>query len=501
MTEAIPQQDRTAFRSPVLSQHQRKGNLMSKLSRRILVASAASLPALAAPAIASALSDGDVELKQLGVRLLKENRSLDAIYANPEHSSREIDEAMERIAALMPPIFDKTATTRDGLAVQAAAAAIACRELWDDVGDWSTSEHPSWEVERPFIEAVCRHTGVAHPVVPSEPVSPPDRSAGPASPGTDPIFPAIERHRQAFVSQMGHCRVVTHAPLDHPEYKEFERTADRACAVTRDAAADLAQVRPTTVTGCLALLRYMHDFHVGAVELPDDPTKWHSDWENLPKIEAAGLFSKFDGRPLELPFAFHIMRNVHTQLQSYFYPDDAPAPVKGDDPVYAAIAATERARLGERDAYGIVSDAEHHFLETYGQLTPDSTTKALRDGWAAIVPELAHARLSTHAEISKLRGTFPKDLIGTLHHQLNLQTTEHDKVEKLQAAGDEASAAFDEALEILLSTKPTTREGLQAMLDYLRSHDHVLRVIADADTEYVDRLISTLASATSTMAA
>ena len=168
---------------------------MSKLSRRSLVSSAATLPVLAVPAVASALpSSPDVELQQLGVRLLKENRNFDALCADPNPDDKEVYEASGRIAALMPPIFSRTATTRDGLAVQAAAAAIACRELWDGVGDWSTAEHPSWQVERPFIEAVCRYTGVAHPAVTDESEDAPQivHSAEP-----DPIFAAIEAHRAA----------------------------------------------------------------------------------------------------------------------------------------------------------------------------------------------------------------------------------------------------------------------------------------------------------------
>jgi hypothetical protein len=173
MTEAIPQKTERRF-ARRCSHSTSKGNPMSKLSRRSLVSSAATLPALAVPAVASALpAEGDLELKQLGVRLLKANRDLNAILANPHHQDKEVDDAMGRIAALMPPIFSLTATTRDGLAVQAAAAASACRELWDDIGGWATSDHPSWMVERPFIEAVCRHTGVTHPVVRSEPTDAP----------------------------------------------------------------------------------------------------------------------------------------------------------------------------------------------------------------------------------------------------------------------------------------------------------------------------------------
>jgi hypothetical protein len=136
---------------------------MSKLSRRSLV-SAAALPALTVPAVALALpTDEDVELKRLGVRLLKAKTDYEAALA--EEDDEKVTNAGRRIGELMPPIFSCTATTRDGLAVQAAAAALACAELWDDHGEWATSEDPSWMVERPFIEAVCRFAGVAHPVI------------------------------------------------------------------------------------------------------------------------------------------------------------------------------------------------------------------------------------------------------------------------------------------------------------------------------------------------
>jgi hypothetical protein len=136
---------------------------MSKLSRRSIV-SAAALPALTVPAVARALpTDDDVELKRLGVRFLKAKADWDAAVA--EGDDKKVTDTSARIAELMPPIFSCTATTRDGLAVQAAAAALACRELWDDEGEWATREDPSWMVERPFIEAVCRFAGVAHPLV------------------------------------------------------------------------------------------------------------------------------------------------------------------------------------------------------------------------------------------------------------------------------------------------------------------------------------------------
>jgi hypothetical protein len=236
---------------------------MSKLSRRSLVSSAATLPALAVPAVASALpAEGDLELKQLGVRLLKENRNFDTLCADPNPDDNAVNEASGRIAALMPPIFSRTATTRDGLAVQAAAAAIACRELWDGIGDWSSAEDPSWQVERPFIEAVCRHTGVAHPVVTSEPADAPI-AAEPNATKLDPILAAIAAHKKAWDD-------LDHAIARQGEYEEAQWAAgrsddddlpevDTAHEAVNDAVDALGETVPTTLAGAKALLDYIAD--------------------------------------------------------------------------------------------------------------------------------------------------------------------------------------------------------------------------------------------------
>jgi hypothetical protein len=235
---------------------------MSKLSRRSLVSSAATLPVLAVPAVASALpSSPAVELQQLGVRLLKENRNFDALCADPNPDDKEVYEASGRIAALMPPIFSRTATTRDGLAVQAAAAAIACRELWDGVGDWSTAEHPSWQVERPFIEAVCRYTGVAHPAVTDESEDAPQivHSAEP-----DPIFAAIEAHKQSwaalsrFVPRQAEYEKAQWAAgkSGHPLCDDLQADLDAIHETLDDAVDALVDTKPTTLAGAHALLLY-----------------------------------------------------------------------------------------------------------------------------------------------------------------------------------------------------------------------------------------------------
>jgi hypothetical protein len=116
------------------------------------------------PAIANALPVGaDIELLQLGVRLLRIKRELNAMDAITD--GQAYDDAFEvvngQLCALMDPIYSLTATTIDGLAVQAAAVTIAAADIWDNDPD----EEAPLGVERRFIEAVCRYTGVEHPPI------------------------------------------------------------------------------------------------------------------------------------------------------------------------------------------------------------------------------------------------------------------------------------------------------------------------------------------------
>jgi membrane peptidoglycan carboxypeptidase len=140
---------------------------MSKLSRHSLVSTAAGAaiaPAIPIGAKASQVQS-DTELLQLGVRLLRAKRDFEAALAQEKDDpDDDVNAAMYQLGRLFKPIFASTASTKEGLAVQAAAAATACSELWDK-DDGYDSDPTTWEVERVFIEAVCRHTGVAHPAV------------------------------------------------------------------------------------------------------------------------------------------------------------------------------------------------------------------------------------------------------------------------------------------------------------------------------------------------
>jgi hypothetical protein len=464
-----------------------------RLALGTLVAAAASvaaIPATTSAGVALTVA-GDAELLQLGEHLRRVSRAIDAIDALAENNPDITDEDWEPIlseqAEIVPKILSHTATTREGLAVQVAACIAGCAEIWVE-HEFSVGGG-ALDTERPFIEAVARYTGVEHPTVEQAPPMAKKES----TPAYDPT-PAMTRHRQAIYDQMACSRVKCSARGDDPKFGEYERAENRAFRLAEDAAKDLAAIQPTTIIGAITLLAYVDAFHVGAVKLPADPKNWYSCSDYLPTIETHDLVREFDGKPEELPFNFHVIRNARLSMQRYYYPDTLPASIESDDPIYAAIAATKQAAQSESDAYDQKSKAENDFLATYGNLTPDGTTQKLREEWATVVPELGKARLRTHADITRLRGKFPADAIGLLHRQLNLQTVEHQKVEALEAAVDRAGHLYVKAIETLIATKPTTHEGIVAMLDYLRA-DAAGALQLISDNGLVDSLLSTIASA------
>jgi hypothetical protein len=70
------------------------------------------------------------------------------------------------------------------------------------------------------------------------------------------------------------------------------------------------------MTGVIALLTYMADFHIQAFELPEDPTDWHSEERELGTLTDDMIIDKFNGAPIELPLNFWIMRSVRAALSS-----------------------------------------------------------------------------------------------------------------------------------------------------------------------------------------
>jgi hypothetical protein len=131
----------------------------------------------------------------------------------------------------------------------------------------------------------------------------------------DPIFAAIAAHREAFMHKMRACRVTVHAEDDTPEQEAAWEAEDAGRDILDQAKTDLGTTQPSTMAGVIALLTYMDDFHVQAFELPEDPTQWHSEQQELGTLVDESILDKFNGRPIELSLNFWVMRNVRAALQ------------------------------------------------------------------------------------------------------------------------------------------------------------------------------------------
>lgn len=107
----------------------------------------------------------DAALLALGKRLDKVTADLIEAQKHPPSNGDErdaqFDRLTQRLADLVRPIIENyTPTSLAGFAVQARAASVACSEYWDP-GMRDHKHEGSLDVERVFIEAVCRYAGVA----------------------------------------------------------------------------------------------------------------------------------------------------------------------------------------------------------------------------------------------------------------------------------------------------------------------------------------------------
>jgi hypothetical protein len=75
--------------------------------------------------------------------------------------------------------------------------------------------------------------------------------------GADPIFAAIERHRQIEAAYVAACNAIPSAKFLTPAINEMEKHAGNLCHRSSDALGDLVAMTPTTLAGCAALLRYL----------------------------------------------------------------------------------------------------------------------------------------------------------------------------------------------------------------------------------------------------
>jgi hypothetical protein len=101
----------------------------------------------------------------------------------------------------------------------------------------------------------------------------------------DPIFALIEQHKAAYRTsqETGRVKCRTVDWSSSPEYdpilcKAVDEAADAAHDAASNAAMALITIRPTTIAGLLALMRYVEAFNNGAFALDEDwcscPMMW-----------------------------------------------------------------------------------------------------------------------------------------------------------------------------------------------------------------------------------
>jgi hypothetical protein len=133
---------------------------------------------------------------------------------------------------------------------------------------------------------------------------------------TDPIFAAIEAHRDAYMRRLKACNVVVHLRDGTPEHEVADEANSIAIAANIAAEVALANIQPTTMAGVLALLAHVDDFDCQGLALPEDPRQCHSLHEFLPTMTDDEILDRFSGEPIELPFTFWILRNARIALQA-----------------------------------------------------------------------------------------------------------------------------------------------------------------------------------------
>lgn len=172
-----------------------------------------------------------------------------------------------RLAKLVPPILRHTATSRIGLAIQTRAATMACAELWES--EKATGE---LDAERPFIEAMCRHTGVT-PIYYLDGKVASEANTADVIANIDPVFAAISAYEKASDAHWRACGEYSKAEekfldtydtlspnttrqiADHKKnVKPKARAAARACNAEHDAFYELLSTVPTTAPGLSAMV-------------------------------------------------------------------------------------------------------------------------------------------------------------------------------------------------------------------------------------------------------
>jgi hypothetical protein len=141
--------------------------------------------------------------------------------------------------------------------------------------------------------------------------------SAPAAAPPDPIFAAIERHKEAFRPSLEAARVKLNTVsaewaenYDAAAHEAAEAAAVVTSEAEEDAANALTTIRPTTMAGILALIRYVAEFNAGAFFLEPWPEDTVADWQSAPHLWPAS----FDDDGIDM-FGYSVLANVRTALE------------------------------------------------------------------------------------------------------------------------------------------------------------------------------------------
>jgi hypothetical protein len=131
----------------------------------------------------------------------------------------------------------------------------------------------------------------------------------------DPIFALIEAHRESLIRQLRTAREGFDIPYSDPAREAADEVDAQTWKIRQAAGMTLIGTRPTTFAGIVALLAYADDLHIGTVALPEAPSDWYINAEQLGSWDDEHIVDNNNGEPIELPFAFWIMRNVRAAIE------------------------------------------------------------------------------------------------------------------------------------------------------------------------------------------
>lgn len=124
---------------------------------------------------------------------------------------------------------------------------------------------------------------------------------------TDPIFAAIYAHRVSQEALHVACQVSGKLYGHEPEADAINAATAAAADYFETTTTALTDITPTTLAGVLALLAYIDDFNRGEVSGSEYLLWGYEEYGDE-------TVKRVDGRNLEMPWPFWVMRNIQSAL-------------------------------------------------------------------------------------------------------------------------------------------------------------------------------------------